>query len=86
MSAAGVPQRAKTDARFRRRPPRNSLDWQDLAACRSVNPDLFSEPALAAWGLEICRTCPVQKPCGESRHGATGIWGNHAFYPRKAKR
>lgn len=70
----------------RHNPVRTNLSWLELAACRTVSPDLFSEPALAAWGLEICRTCPVQKPCGESRHGSEGIWGGKAHYPRKAKR
>ncbi len=63
------------------------LSWQDEANCRALPPDMFSDPALAQWGLQACADCPVIEQCAASRqHGVWGIWGGVAFYPKKPGR
>lgn len=82
MSArAGAAQRSHKTPR-----PRPNLDWQESAACAGHNPELFHTPHLADRALTVCADCPVQTPCAASRHGAPGIWGGRAFYPRKQTR
>jgi WhiB family transcriptional regulator, redox-sensing transcriptional regulator len=61
--------------------------WQDEAACRDVNPDLFfsaeSERGLRKHAREmlaksLCGTCPVQRQCRDHAVmvGETyGVWG-----------
>jgi WhiB family transcriptional regulator, redox-sensing transcriptional regulator len=65
---------------------RPSLGWQDHAACRSADPDIFSPPevtppALEEARLRYCRQCPVEADC--LRHAITrresGIWGGEYF-------
>ena len=67
--------------------PDLDLDWQDQAACRSTSPDLFSDPALARWGLMVCEDCPLtaKQECSALRDGAQGIWGGKAYYPRRPR-
>lgn len=63
------------------------LSWQDRANCRTLPPDMFSDPKLAEWGLQACSDCPVIEQCAASRrHDVSGIWGGVAFYPKKPGR
>ena len=80
MSARpGVPQASH------RRAQRVDMSWQNHAACRDKNPRLFSDPALAHWGLQVCANCPVQRPCAELHPGDDeGVYGGRAHYPRRA--
>lgn len=62
--------------------PRQPTGWQEHANCRGKDPNLFFKSHLAAWALQVCADCPVQTPCAALRNGATGVWGNRAYYPR----
>lgn len=58
--------------------------WQDRAACRDVNPDLFF-PATSDPGNEakrICAGCPVRLQClrdAKTRREEHGVWGGLLF-------
>jgi WhiB family redox-sensing transcriptional regulator len=68
---------------------RPDLDWQEDAACRGVNPELFFAPDIEslqarldreAEAKKVCWTCPVRIPCLTFRLGSeqqmdAGIWG-----------
>jgi WhiB family redox-sensing transcriptional regulator len=59
--------------------------WRSLAACRSVDPDLFFPVSLSGRSLAqvteakaVCAGCPVWRECLEfavRTHQAHGIWG-----------
>jgi WhiB family redox-sensing transcriptional regulator len=63
----------------------NLAEWWSLAACQSVDPDLFfpmstTNPSRAevAAAKTVCARCPVQAECLEYALGAGqlhGIWG-----------
>src|SRR5215207_2668445 len=90
------------DAPMRRKPPAGAVtkapeglpspllenwEWQDRAACRDVNPELFfsaeSERGMRKHAREVlakslCGTCPVKRQCRE--HAVVvgemyGVWG-----------
>jgi WhiB family redox-sensing transcriptional regulator len=60
-------------------------DWRELAACRSVDANLFfptgstgSALAQLEGAKACCRTCPVQSPCLEyalETNQEDGVWG-----------
>lgn len=64
-----------------------TYEWQDRAACRDVNPELFfsaesergiSKLAREAVAKALCNTCPVRSECREHalRVGEPyGVWG-----------
>jgi WhiB family transcriptional regulator, redox-sensing transcriptional regulator len=70
--------------------------WQDRAACRGTDPDLFFPVGLGGVAVEaveqakrICATCPVLVPCGV--YGTLyspdyGVWGGMSSDERKARR
>lgn len=63
-------------------PTRQSLDWQEHAACVGHDPNMFTNPRLAIWGLKVCQSCTVATQCATSRRpGAEGIYGGKAHYP-----
>lgn len=63
-----------------------AANWQDRAACRGVNTDLFypisywslAGRAQAEKALAYCRSCPVRDACrtdAEEHDERFGIWG-----------
>jgi len=72
--------RPRGSAAFRTEPDGHDRAWQEQAACRNVNPDLFFEdsPEFVAAALEVCADCPVRSTCLEfalATHQHDGIWG-----------
>jgi len=73
-------------------------DWRDLAACRSVDPDLFFPPGAphaegsdrqVAAAQAVCRRCPVSGPCLAYALAASeseGIWAGTTPTQRAAAR
>ena len=62
--------------------------WQQDAACRDAEPDLFFSTAEAdrAEALEMCGSCPVRLECLEhalETREAYGIWGGTDEQERK---
>lgn len=59
--------------------------WQDNAACRGMNPDLFY-PALGNGGHEakqVCARCPVARQCDDAgAHEEFGVWGGRSAMER----
>ena len=60
--------------------PLTNQTWQQLAACRGVEPDIFypasDEEAEAA--KAVCGVCPVRQPCLEfalANRERDGVWG-----------
>lgn len=54
--------------------------WQDWAACKGMNPDVFYPPdgVGEAFAKKFCRSCPVREQCLEYalvRREKDGIWG-----------
>ena len=57
------------------------------AACRNEDPNMFTDPKLAIWGLKICRTCTVTTECADVRgYSAEGVYGGKAHYPKNPRR
>lgn len=58
-------------------------DWQDIALCREVDPELFfpereSDRCTSAAAVRICQSCPVQTQCLEwaiDNQEMWGVWG-----------
>lgn len=71
-----------------------SVAWMDNIACKGLDPDVFfpSSPGLAGRAqadeaARVCKTCPVQRECGQHRRvvGATaGVWGGRSTVMRNA--
>lgn len=72
------------------------LTWDQIAACRNSEPDMFFPKALrgrggkrellrgAAKAIEICETCLVRRQCLDYalRHNVTcGVWGGQLVGP-----
>ena len=66
------------------------LDWQEDAACRKYDNELFFGPEQGESELEkqaremrakaVCHSCPVREPCLEfamETNQKYGIWGGH---------
>ena len=71
------------------------LAWQDHAACRGADPELFfPEPGpdmhrKVAEAKAICVACPVRADCGAyalANRERFGIWGGQADRARRATR
>jgi WhiB family redox-sensing transcriptional regulator len=70
-----------------------TTDWQDMAACRESDPDLFfpvgtTGPAVEqiARAVAVCSTCPVQSICLQhalESNQESGVWGG---YPEEDRR
>ena len=61
------------------------MSWQQNAACKGMNPDIFYEPRHAARALITCWSCPVQEQCGEHAEVAEeeyGVWGGYTAEER----
>lgn len=71
-------------------------DWQDLAACREVDSDVFFPPvdvestaerlSREAAAKEICAACPVRTECLEwalSVGESHGVWGGRTESERR---
>ncbi|HUR74421.1 MAG TPA: WhiB family transcriptional regulator [Sporichthya sp.] len=71
----------------RYQPPQPDSRWQEHAACRTVDPEIFWPPANTPLVLErylaqakpVCNRCPVRQACllYAIEHGEyqDGIWG-----------
>ena len=62
--------------------------WQDDAACRDADPDLFfaNDDASHQAALSLCSSCPVRRPCLEhalATREPYGIWGGADEHERK---
>ncbi len=74
----------------------NLAEWWSLAACQSVNPDLFfpmsaTNPARAEMSAAkaVCARCPVQTECLQYALAAgqvQGIWGGMSEEERRLLR
>lgn len=52
--------------------------WQDDAACRDVDPNLFFDETHRGEALALCSRCPVRQPCLEHAlrtQELHGVWG-----------
>lgn len=65
--------------------------WEDRAACRGQDPELFwpvdSDRWGAVWAKKVCRSCDVREECLQTAldEGHTeGIWGGLAPTERQA--
>ena len=62
-------------------------DWRHRALCRTVNPEVFEDPAHEETALAICQRCSVHAPCLEYALGLTpapeGVWGQTTFEERQ---
>ncbi len=75
---------------------RTASDWQDQAACRHFDPNLFfpvgsTGPAVdqIAQAVAICGTCPVQDTCLQyalESNQESGVWGGMAEDDRRQLR
>lgn len=75
---------------------RTDLDWQERAACREADPELFFSPEVEyaqqrldreAEAKAICARCPVRTDClefrlADERQTDGGIWGGLDEYER----
>jgi WhiB family transcriptional regulator, redox-sensing transcriptional regulator len=72
------------------------VNWQDLAACRDAEPDVFfpvgpAGPALAQIEAArcVCRSCPVRAAClawALDQGVGSGVWGGATEDERRAIR
>lgn len=67
-----------------------SEKWRLLAACRGTKVTTFFPPAdAAAYGIRVCRTCPVRIACTEyamKNNIQYGIWGGYGERTRRRRR
>ena len=68
-------------------------DWQDAAACRAADPDLFFPDREAVEAIarakEVCASCPVREEClayAVELNQSEGIWGGHTPAERRRLR
>ena len=70
----------------------NLPEWQDHAACKGKNSDLFfpgrgESLSVAAAAKQICADCPVTAECLDfGLTQAAGIWGGQSERERRAER
>lgn len=65
-----------------------SASWQEDAACRDADPDLFfaNDDATQRAALALCASCPVRQTCLEhalATREPYGIWGGADEHERK---
>lgn len=73
--------------------PVGDLSWQDDAACRGTDPNLFNPPPqdnrAAEWAAAakaVCARCPVRTACADhaiTQREPAGIWGGLTARERK---
>lgn len=51
------------------------MTWQQHAACRDADPDIFFDLARRAEAADLCRQCSVVLPCREAGAEEHGWWG-----------
>lgn len=78
MTRTGIPQKVKS-------PVALTANWQERAQCKTLSPELFSEPEFARWGVEACQGCSVKPQCAATRRGAEGVWAGKAYYSPRRK-
>ena len=71
-------------------------DWRDVAACRSVEPDLFFPIGSTGGAMDqiesakrVCRQCEALDPCLEfalATNQESGVWGGTAEDERRKLR
>jgi hypothetical protein len=52
--------------------------WEDAAACRGQDPELWFDPATFRQAKAICHDCPVRMLClaeAYARREPLGVWG-----------
>ncbi len=71
----------------------DEADWQDVAACRSTDPDLFFPDGENVEGIgrakAVCATCPVRAEClafAVELNQSEGVWGGHTPAERRRLR
>ena len=71
----------------------DEADWQDAAACRSSDPDLFfpdgEDVESIAKAKAVCAACPVRPEClafAVELNQSEGIWGGHTPAERRRLR
>ena len=74
-------------------PGQAGTDWQELAACRSAEPELFFPVSAAGQSLEqagrakaVCAHCPVRRECLQfalATRQAYGVWGGMSEEERR---
>lgn len=75
--------------------PRHDVAWHEQAACRDHDPELWyptsnrgpesdlPSPSIR-YAIEICRSCPVRKPCATAGlREPHGIWGGMTEQQRR---
>ncbi len=82
---------------FQEPAPGRSLHWQEDAACRTVDSELFYPPigaprhevrAAERKAKRLCFSCPVQRECLEAALEADerfGVWGGMSARERRRK-
>ncbi len=71
----------------------SEADWQDAAACRSSDPNLFFPNREDVEGIArakgVCASCPVREEClafAVELNQSEGIWGGHSPAERRRLR
>lgn len=65
------------------------LEWQEAAACRGKDPDLFFPDVGQTWSAEaraICASCEVRVECLEhalAKPEQRGMWGGYSAEERR---
>lgn len=56
-----------------------SARWQDRAACRGEDPELFFQEDCVELAKAICARCPVIVQCRDfGRRSTAGVWGGES--------
>lgn len=62
-------------------------NWRHQALCRTVNPEVFEDPAHEETALAICQRCSVYVECLDLALSLTpapdGVWGRTTFDDRQ---
>lgn len=64
-------------------------DWHYRAACRGMNPRLFTAVTAGSRARAVCASCPVRDTCldaGLADVDCQGIWGGLGPYERRRER
>ncbi|GAA0853309.1 WhiB family transcriptional regulator [Streptosporangium amethystogenes subsp. fukuiense] len=63
------------------------VDWGQAGPCREGDPDdWFVDNQTNEWAWELCRGCPILRPCGEYALllDVQGVWGGLTVRRRRA--
>jgi len=81
MSHKGIPNHSHKPKRYA-----TDTGWQQHAACRGADPEMFFDANRTAEALALCRRCPLiaKAPCRAlGRRERDGVWGGMVHQPRK---